>query len=170
MQAFCKLRKVYQTFMWMGAFGASSPKPTVLWRPCPCVAKFSLPLPQNVVWDADMVTKKVMPDGRIQVTGSSDLKRSQSYPKEFGRATVAVWEECPKRAMPKVGKASIPNVFPGKSLTRKEKWVDADLGDVFQFLSLGTLKQWSTRNLVKSMVPFYHTNFVNVVVVRLKAA
>ena len=43
--------------------------------------------------------------------------------------------------MPKVGKASIPNVFPGKSLTRKEKWVDADLGDVFQFLSLGTLKQ-----------------------------
>ena len=141
MQSFCKLRNVYQAFMWMGSFGATSPKPTVLWCPRPDVTKFSLPLPQNVVWDADMVTKKVMPDGRIQVTGSSDLKKSQSYPKEFGRATVAVWQECPKRAMPKLSNVSIPSVFPGTPLKRKEKWADADFSDVFQFLSLGTLKQ-----------------------------
>ena len=67
--------------MYMGAYGAASPKPTFLWAPSETVSWFSLPLPKKD-WEA-MVDKKTMPDGSIQVSGNKKLKGSQTYPKNL---------------------------------------------------------------------------------------
>ena len=131
MQQVIRALKVFRTHMDMGSFGAASPKPTHLWAPCPEVSRFSLPLPDRE-WES-MVTKKVMPDGRIQVTGNQHLKNSQTYPREFGYATLRVWKTVPKREFPAERKAPC-SVWS----TPKDSWKDANLTEVFQFLSLGT--------------------------------
>ena len=138
-QQLLKSFKVFRAHMHMGAYGSASPKPTHLWSPCAEVAKFSLPLPQDREWES-MVTKKTLPDGRVQVTGNSSLKGSQTYPKQFGYATVRVWKTIRKREH--VAKSKVPQV-PCSELWRskpKDCWKDADLTEVFPFLSLGTFK------------------------------
>ena len=134
MQSFLKRNVVYKVHMWMGSYGAATPKGTHLWGPTESLLKFALPLPKKE-WDEQLVSKKVMPDGRIQVTGNALLKGSQSYPKAFGEATLCVWKVTPKRALPSVSK--IPNVWLSPS---QDKWPNANLSEVMQFLSLGTLK------------------------------
>lgn len=121
--------------MWMGAFGAATPKGTHLWGPHSSILKFALPLPQKE-WAEQLVTKKVMPDGRIQATGNAALKGPQAYPKEFGRATLCVWKVTPKRSLPESTK-KIPNVW--NLSNKKDKWLDANLSEVMQFLCLGTM-------------------------------
>ena len=140
MQEFLLQCDVWKTHMHMGSYGASSPKPTFLWAPTPCVKMFSLPLPDRE-WEP-MVTKKVMSDGRTQVTGNASLKGSQTYPKQFGLATVGVWKVAPKRTPTKTTKkrgVSNPPVWTCRD--GYDGWTDADLTDVFQFLSLGTMKR-----------------------------
>ena len=132
MQAFLKVCTVFRCHMWMGSYGAETPKGTHLWAPDACVSKFSLPLPDKD-WET-LVTKKVLPDGRVQVTGNAALKGSQSYPPAFGHATVGVWKLATKRLQPLVS-AQAPKVW----TSRHDKWLDADLTEVFQFVSLGTM-------------------------------
>ena len=139
MQSFLKSNLVYKTHMWMGSYGGLSPKGTHLWAPCEQVSKFSLPLPQKE-WDHQLVAKKVLPDGSVQVTGNGALKQSQAYPKQFGKATVCVWLNTPCRTFStnyeKASTKKIPSFWKGNM----DKWADANLSDVMQFLSLGTLK------------------------------
>ena len=139
MQGFLKSNLVYKTHMWMGSYGGLSPKGTHLWAPCEQVSKFSLPLPQKE-WDHQLVAKKVLPDGSVQVTGNGALKQSQAYPKQFGKATVCVWLNTPCRTFStnyeKASTKKIPSFWKGNM----DKWADANLSDVMQFLSLGTLK------------------------------
>ena len=78
--------------------------------------------------------QKTLADGRVQVSGNGDLKASQTYPPAFGHATVGVWKMAVRRQLPPVNK--LPNIWKGKV----DKWADADLSDVFQFLSMGTMK------------------------------
>lgn len=135
MQELLKSLNVYRCHMYMGSYGTKSPKPTHLWSPTPAVNMFNLPLPGDKEW-APMVSKKLMPDGRVQVTGNSLLKNSQTYPREFGFATLRVWKMTEQREFPKEN-------TPPKNLLQmkaKDSWKDADLTDVFQFLSLGTFK------------------------------
>ena len=134
MQDFLSCNTVFKTHMWMGAYGSATPKGTHLWGPDASVVKFALPLPRRE-WSEQLVTKKVMADGRIQITGNASLKGSQAYPKEFGRATVGVWKLASKRSMPDPTK-KIPNVWSYK----QDMWLDANLTDVMQFLSMGTMK------------------------------
>lgn len=77
---------VYQTQMWMGSYGAESPKSTCLWSCCPC-SSFSVPLPKDKTW-ISLVNKSAKSDGTISVSGNSKLKGSQAYPAGFGHATV----------------------------------------------------------------------------------
>ena len=126
---------VYKTHMWMGSYGANTPKGTHLWGPTEAINKFALPLPQKE-WEQQLVTKKTLDDGRIQVTGNSALKESQAYPKEFGRATVCIWKVAPKREMPSTTN-KIPTVWKKGHV---DTWSDANLTEVMQFLSLGTMK------------------------------
>ena len=132
MQQFVESCVVFKIHCWMGSYGASSPKGTHLWGPHADIQKFILPLPCKT-W-APLVTKKTLADGRVQVSGSSDLKGSQAYPPAFGHATVGVWKMAVERPLPPVKK--LPKIWGGKV----DKWPDADLSDVFQFLSMGTMK------------------------------
>ena len=125
-----------RTHMYMGSYGSASPKPTHLWSPCPEVGKFSLPLPADREWES-MVDRKVLPDGRVQVTGNANLKGSQTYPKQFGFATVRVWKTIPKREPVATKKPVQHDLWRAKP---KDCWKDAELTEVFQFLSLGTFK------------------------------
>ena len=137
MQELLKALKVWRAHMYMGAYGAASPKPTFLWAPSETVSWFSLPLPKKD-WEA-MVDKKTMPDGSIQVSGNKKLKGSQTYPKEFGLSTVRVWNAAPKRKfVPLKPKAKPAPIW--KPLSKADSWPDADLTGVMQYLSLGTFK------------------------------
>ena len=136
MQQIVRKLSIYRCHMHMGSYGAASPKPTFLWAPTPWVYRFSIPLPADREWEPT-VTKKVRADGSVQVTGNETLKGTQAYPQEFGLATVRVWRHAVKRLIPKT-----PAVWgPPCSVWTdpKDKWKDADLSEVFQFLSLGTL-------------------------------
>lgn len=132
MQDFVESCVVFKINCWMGSYGASSPKGTHLWGPHADIQNFILPLPCKT-W-APLVTKKTLADGRVQVSGNGDLKASQTYPPAFGHATVGVWKMAVRRQLPPVNK--LPNIWKGKV----DKWADADLSDVFQFLSMGTMK------------------------------
>ena len=137
MQEFIRKNLVYKIHMRMGSFGAATPKGTHLWGPHENITKFSLPLPQKA-WDEQLVSKKLLPDGRVQITGNSALKGSQAYPAEFGRATVGIWGLTPKRKLPSLSSSQKIPKWPLSN--RQDKWPDADLSEVMQFLSLGTLK------------------------------
>ena len=136
MQQIIKSISVYRCHMHMGSYGAASPKPTFLWSPSPTVLNFALPLPHDRQWET-MVDKKTMPDGSVQVSGNSKLKGSQTYPREFGFATVRVWKTSPKRE-PVVGKPRPLEIW--KPLSKRDMWTDANLTEIMQYLSLGTFK------------------------------
>lgn len=124
---------VYQTQMWMGSYGAESPKSTCLWSCCPC-SSFSVPLPKDKTW-ISLVNKSAKSDGTISVSGNSKLKGSQAYPAGFGHATVDFWKNAPR--VPKAGVAETPEVFkPGKKF---DSWPDADLTEVLQYLACGNV-------------------------------
>ena len=132
MQQLVKACTIFRTHMYMGAFGAESPKPTFLWGPVRDVAKFSLPLPDRE-W-TQTVNKSVKDDGTVQISGNANLKATQTYPKEFGVATVRIWRKAIKRSLPQVLESAPPCSF----WTSKDCWKDADLSEVMQFLSMGT--------------------------------
>lgn len=136
MQQLLKKINVWKTHIYMGAYGAESKKPTYLWAPCPTVSYFSLPLPQDKEWLA-VVDKKMLPDGRTQVTGNSNLKGTQTYPREFGFATVRVWQQSEKRPLPPSLSPDDPT--PKFSWNPTDSWKDADLDEVFQFLTFGAM-------------------------------
>ena len=135
MQQLIKAMSIYRCHMYMGSYGAASPKPTFLWSPSTTVINFSLPLPDRE-WES-MVDKKTMPDGSVQVSGNSRLKGSQTYPRQFGLATVRVWRTAPKRDLP-VAKPQPFNVW--QPLSKRDMWSDANLTEIMQYLSLGTFK------------------------------
>lgn len=139
MQELVRARKIYRAFMWMGSYGALTPKGTHLWCPSPCVGRLSLPLPQDVDWSAELVTKKTRADGSVQITGSHALKASQAYPKQFGLATVDLWRswQQPKPIACRNAPPPTPDVDVWQSLTRKDRWEDAQLAEVVQYLFLG---------------------------------
>ena len=132
MQEFLRKCKVFRSHMYMGAYGAASPKPTFLWAPTPAVQSMSLPLPEQD-WQA-MVTRKTLEDGRSHVTGNAYLKGSQTYPKKFGLATLQLWQTVPKRGLPQDG------LLPTVRWHPRDSWKDAELNELVQYLSLGTFK------------------------------
>ena len=134
MQQLVRSLTIYRAHMYMGAFGAESPKPTFLWAPISDVKKFSLPLPEGKEW-VETVSKTTKEDGTVQITGNSNLKGTQTYPREFGLATVRVWRTAVKRSVPLIKESNPPCSF----WSPKDSWKDADLTEVVQFLSLGTL-------------------------------
>lgn len=136
MQQLLKNMAVFRSHIYMGSYGALSPKPTFLWAPTPQVFRFSLPLPDKE-WE-EVVTKSVKEDGSVQVTGNSKLKASQTYPKEFGYATLRVWKVGGYRPFPK---QCGPPKMPKNVWDPKDAWKDADLTEVFQFLSLGSFSK-----------------------------
>ena len=137
MEEFIKRHPAWRCFTWMGGFGADSPKGTTLWSSRPAVRKLARSLPQNRQWTAEMTRKKTLNDGRVSVCGGKDLKRSQTYTTEFGLSTLNVWLEdkdhAKKMSSPPTD-CEVPQIW--GHLTKKERWEDANLVEVFQYVSL----------------------------------
>ncbi|CAK9093449.1 Uncharacterized protein SCF082_LOCUS43965 [Durusdinium trenchii] len=131
MQAFFKKVTCFKAFTYMGAYGASTPKPTHLVASRASVWKFCRTLPEKE-W-GELVTKKTMPDGRVSVTGSSAMKGSQAYTEAFGLATLATWLDESDDPEPDLTGIKIPSVW--APLTKDERWEDAKVHECMQYLS-----------------------------------
>ena len=79
---------VWKAFVYMGAFGAESLKPTSLWANDKCIQE----LEEQGKTKPDTVSKTGIVEitysasGRLQVMGGAKLKQTQHYPKGFGDA------------------------------------------------------------------------------------
>lgn len=73
--------------MWLGSYGADSPKPIIMYSNSKCVQRLARPLPKNAEWNS-LVNRGC--NGKV--SGNSLLKGSQAYPEEFGKALAAELE------------------------------------------------------------------------------
>ena len=121
----------YRAWTWMGAYGKASPKGTTLWSNDPIVRKLSRTLPEKR-WVNDMVRKTTRSDGTCSVSGGKDLKGSQAYTSEFGFSVLTTWLE---RGGPSARSehSEVPLIW--GHLSKKERWEDANLDPVFQYLT-----------------------------------
>lgn len=91
-------------------------------------------MPTTKQWSAQMTTKTVLASGKVSVNGGADLKGSQAYTCEFGMATLSMWLEEGTLETPDLSKAQIPDFW--KYLPKKDRWDDAKVAEVLQYLSL----------------------------------
>lgn len=135
MESFIRAQDAFRTFTWMGSYGADSPKGTTLWGSKPGVKKLARNLPQKQ-WCAEMTKQSTLSNGKLSISGGRDLKKSQAYTAQFGLATLATWlEETFQTYDPKLlENANIPALW--APIPKKDRWEDARLLEVFQFLSL----------------------------------
>ena len=91
------LCKVFYTFIWLGMYGADSAKATRLWSNIPLLTKrlFRKLDVTKIVLDptAPVTITYKGKNGRRAVDGGQGLKRSQTYPPEFGKAVAEVFHE-----------------------------------------------------------------------------
>ena len=118
----------------MGAFGHGSPKGTTLWSSRAAVKKLCRILPPNKTWEKEMTKKTVLKDGTISVSGGKDLKGSQTYTPEYGFSTLSCWLADEEMDLPDVSEVRIPPIW--NHLPKKDRWDDAKITEVMQFLSL----------------------------------
>ena len=135
MEQFCTKYDCYRCFTWMGSYGADSPKGTTLWSSKPGVKKLARHYPANRSFNSEMTRKSITCEGKVSVSGGADLKKSQAYTAQFGMATLTTWMDEPfNYDMPLLDDAKIPNLW--APIPKKDRWEDARLVEVFQFLSL----------------------------------
>ena len=86
----------------MGAFDGESKKDLKLKGTAPFLNQLSAQAPRDAKYpERDIVRRSETADGRIQVTGGSDLKSTQAYTREFGLATAhAYYKFCKKYGTP----------------------------------------------------------------------
>lgn len=132
MEEFFQRNMAYRVWTWMGAFGAKSPKGSVLVSSCKDIMKLCRPLPQRQwVGLADKTTKQ----GKVTVSGNKFLKSSQEYTPAFGRAILSTWlgvELAPELAWDTVRK---PDRVWKTLRSKADRWDDANLDEVFVYLT-----------------------------------
>lgn len=134
MESFIQSCDAFRAWTWMGAYGAGSPKGTTLWSSRRAVHKLNRSLP-NKTWSHEMTKKTILSNGKLSVSGGRDLKSSQAYTPEFGFSTLSVWLSEPDVVIPDMTKVKIPNIW--ATIPKKERWDDARLVEVMQYLTLG---------------------------------
>ena len=75
--------KVHKAFLWLGAYGASSPKPTYLWSNNDCFLELGKrALPTDVEWrDKEKIARHYIDcNGMLRVQGGPKLKQTQPQP------------------------------------------------------------------------------------------
>jgi hypothetical protein len=77
--------EIYRTFIWMGAFGADSPKGTFLYSMHPCLEDLS-GRPFDRAKFKGLLDEYYDVNGKACFDGNDLLKVSQAYPKDFGVA------------------------------------------------------------------------------------
>ena len=134
MESFIQSCDAFRAWTWMGAFGGRSPKGTTLWSSRRAVHKLNRSLPDKV-WSHEMTKKTILSSGKLSISGGRDLKSSQAYTPEFGFSTLSVWLSEPDVVIPDMTHVKIPNIW--ASIPKKERWDDARLVEVMQYLTLG---------------------------------
>ena len=132
MEQYFANNKAFRVWTWMGAFGAKSPKGTVLVGPVMGIAKLARELPRKQ-WPS-IAKKSTNKEGKVGVSGTAEVKASQSYTEAFGLALLAAWlghETGPELSWKDVPKPR--NVW--KVPCRAERWDDARLDEVFAYLT-----------------------------------
>ena len=82
-----------ETHTWMGMYGASSPKPTILMSSSAWVFELWRKLDTSIQFDNEDVTYKTEDsNGKVRVTGGPGLKATQAYTEQYGRTVCAEWE------------------------------------------------------------------------------
>ena len=118
----------------MGAFGHGSPKGTTLWSSRASVKKLCRILPTDKVWEKEMTKKSILSDGSVSVSGGKDLKSSQAYTPEYGLSSLSCWLAEKDLDEPNLDGVQIPNIW--AYLPKKDRWDDAHLTEVMQYLTL----------------------------------
>jgi len=80
----------------MGAFGAATKKPTRLYSSEEWVHEMRRAVPRDFARDPKKQTVKIAKGGKV--TGGPDLKETQAYPDEYGRALLRSWQRNLKTA------------------------------------------------------------------------
>ena len=70
--------------------------------------------------------------GGYAVTGSKDLKGSQAYTPEFAMSIMSIWLQEREPKTPDLENVQLPNFYKPHT----DRWEDAKLSEVFQYLSL----------------------------------
>ena len=133
MEDFISSVHAYRAWTWMGAFGAPSPKGTTLWSSRPAVQKMSRSLPAGKTWSDDITTRTVLKSGKPSVSGGKGLKESQAYTSQFGFATLSVWLEEDDWPESDLTSVTLPTIW--SPLVKKDRWDDARLQEVMQYLT-----------------------------------
>ena len=134
MEQFIRANDAWRVFTWMAGFGAPSPKGTVLWSSRPHVKFLSRNLPPCSNWSSELTVKTISANGKMSVSGGADLKKSQEYTEDFGMSTVDFWKQC-GAYRPDLSQVQVPN-FWGHISQSKDRWDDANLSEVMQYLTL----------------------------------
>jgi hypothetical protein len=137
MQEVCRHFVIYKAFVWLGAYGGGSPKPTYLWSGHKFVEQLAgRTITRDTMWrDApQMSVYSSDSNGRKRVSGGPKLKSSQAYPLAFGRAVARTFVD----HSAKLSSGEL-NVQQKKAKGRRPSatkvcWSDADLNPVFNFL------------------------------------
>ena len=125
-----------RAFTWMGAFNAETAKGSVLYSTRPDVSKFARELPGSFVANKhDVFRSSVDKNGRTRVSGGADLKSTQGYTHEFGRATVEVFESSLRVDLRPITRAAPTDIF--CQCSGRDNWEDANIVEVKQFLTGG---------------------------------
>ena len=132
---------VFMTTFSMGAHGAPTRKPTKLYSNRPWVADLQKKVPANTKFaKLDIVRHGVNDRGQKTVTGGKQLKATQAYPRNFGKAVSNCFI---KNRGPEKIQAKVP---PGTTVLERKRfvrlgptddpWDDADLKAVCVFLGI----------------------------------
>lgn len=76
-------REIKRAWVWMGAFGARSPKASLLYAAHDVIAELMLPLPKMTSKDLDISRTYINSKGETRVTGASGLKVSVFWQRLF---------------------------------------------------------------------------------------
>ena len=119
---------VYTAFTWMGAYGATTKKPTKLWSSKRFVTKLARNLPSGQEF-----AQCVKRGSNGSVSGTSELKETQQYTDEYGAAVARIfkddWDLTPLDV-------SDSESEEGADKQLEDLWPDADLRSVADYLGI----------------------------------
>ena len=120
---------------YMGAFGAPTPKPTILYSGHRYVKSLARTLTKEqkkgLDPDVEMSTRDEMTGA---VTGGKDLKKSQAYPVEYGQAVQAAFSRHDVEVIDSDGDQSDGTV--DEDLCTLDPWADAGMVELCQWLGV----------------------------------
>lgn len=115
---------IYEVEVWMNAFGGTSPKRTWLLSNLKTLDSLKLPFDSSNVPSAKTYEKTFSESGKVQISGTKQLKGTEAYPDAFGKSVAALYfnEVVQERFGDGVSLAALETIP-----TSNDPWSDANL-------------------------------------------